>query len=185
MSESPYLEILSTTAKPVSLGELWQQQPLVVALVRHFGCPFCHEQISDLETVQCRLQQLGMRVIVLGNGNPTDAASFQSKHPSFEVFTDPSRRVYRLLGMKHTVFGTIGPEATRHLLRAWRSGFRFSGVRGDAWQQGGVALFVAGRVEYVERLATAGQKLDLQRLVRAAQRWSSTVPVAANVKATG
>jgi peroxiredoxin len=39
---------LDSLEGPVRLSERWSERPLVVAFMRHFGCPFCREHLIQL-----------------------------------------------------------------------------------------------------------------------------------------
>ena len=40
------LTVLRPTGEGVRLGEAWAERPVVLALMRHFGCVFCKDQVS-------------------------------------------------------------------------------------------------------------------------------------------
>ena len=100
-----------------------------------------------------------MTVFVVGTGTAAMAQDFVATHDiEVPVFTDPSREVYRKLGMKR-MFG-INWTSVKQGLAAFKDGHRQTAVAGDVWQQGGVAVFDAdGHVNYVFADQEAGSVL--------------------------
>ncbi len=166
------IEVLDPKGRPVFFGTLWEDKPAVIALVRHFGCLLCFEQVSDMLTLGPDIEAAGARLCVLGNGNPLHASVFMDEAGlSSHVYTDPARIIYKRLAMRHGVFSTVNPTSTRHARRAYRRGFRQVGTRGDPWQQGG-ALVVCpdGTVSFVQRFNVAGDQADLAEIRHAVRR---------------
>jgi hypothetical protein len=65
------------------------------------------------------------------------------------LFTDPTRRTYRALGFRRSVRSALGWSALRNIWRGLRAGSRQRGLKGDAWQQGGVIIVLpSGSVPY-------------------------------------
>lgn len=171
------IEVLTPKSKPVFFGELWREQPAVIAFVRHFGCLLCFEQVADLLTIAEEVRSAGARLCVIGNGNPLHASVFMREAGlETDVFTDPARILYKRLAMRHGVFSTINPTSTRHARRAYQRGFRQTGTRGDPWQQGGVIVACTdGTVAFVQRFSVAGDQADLVEIQRAAKRCADRV----------
>jgi peroxiredoxin len=161
MSRSPHsirhLEVLDTGGRPHTFETLWQERPTLIALVRHFGCPFCHEQVSELIQLLPKLAELSIDFAVLGNGNPHHAADFARRlNLQAPIYTDPARLVYDGLGARGGVRSTIGLESIGRGIDAFRKGFRQRAVQGDRWQQGGVFVINpdgSTRFEYKSRFA--------------------------------
>lgn len=88
---------------------------------------------------------------------------------SFPVYTDPSREVFRLAGMRRT-FG-IGIKTFGRGLRAMKGGFRQGRTQGDAWQQGGVLGVSAGGAVWFEHIdGSAGDHADVGAVLEALRR---------------
>ena len=45
------------TSTGESLSEVAEKQPVLLVFLRHFGCSFCREAISDLSKLKKRLEQ--------------------------------------------------------------------------------------------------------------------------------
>jgi len=83
-----------------------------------------------------------------------------------QVYTDPSRDVFKHAGMKHKLglgFGTISKG-----FRASRAGFRQGKVQGDPKQQGGVLVVgTEGQLLYAHIDNAAGEVLDFAPVLEA------------------
>ena len=96
--------------------------------------------------------------MVIGNGTPEQAGWFaEDVGLTIPVLTDPTLAVHRAVGARRGLLGVLDPRVIFRAVAALRSGFRQSGVRGDATQLGG--LFViegGGRLLYGYRSRFAG-----------------------------
>lgn len=165
-----HVELLTPKSKPVFFGELWRDGPIMLGLVRHFGCIFCAELSFDLLELRNMLQEHRARLVLLGNGNPVHAMEFMTRLGlTRDVYTDPGRVVYDRLEMAHGVRSTINLSSTKHLKRALERGFRQRRTQGDRWQQGGVMLVTqTGDVPWLHRSSIAGDhpsKDDVDRAI--------------------
>lgn len=160
-------ELLDPLGRPTFVEDILAKRPTLLCFLRHFGCLFCFEHAAEVLRVRPKLEAAGGQVVLIGNGNPAHAREFMFEHGLNDgVFTDPSRRLYKALAMKHGMGRTFNVRAVRHAQRAYRSGFQQRGVKGDPWQQGGnVAVSSKGEVIAIQRAEVAGEALALDELV--------------------
>jgi peroxiredoxin len=111
----------------------------------------------------------GAELVVVGNGNAAQAAAFRDEHGlDFPLLTDPSRRTYRTAGLRRSIGATLNPVLLKNAGRAFKKGFRQTGVKGDAWQQGGVFVIDAGgEVVFEQRSKAAGDHADPDAILAA------------------
>ena len=84
----------------------------------------------------------------------------------FPVYTDPDKLTYRFMGFKRS-FG-LGMSSFGHARRAMKKGFAQGMILGDAWQQGGEALFSAkGEVLWSHSASQAGTHSTRKQLLAA------------------
>ena len=82
---------------------------------------------------------LGAQLVVVGNGKPHQAEAFiKDEKLSFPVYVDPELKAYKLAGLRRGVAATFKLSSLGNAFRATRSGHKQTGLKGDAWQQGGV-----------------------------------------------
>ncbi|MBW2540636.1 MAG: hypothetical protein JRF15_00970, partial [Deltaproteobacteria bacterium] len=87
----------------------------------------------------------GVELVIVGNGAANFAAAFRD---DFELdcplLVDPELRAYRAAGLRRGRIEMLSPALPFQALRALRSGFRPTGVRGDVWQLGAVFVIRPG-----------------------------------------
>lgn len=130
---------------------------------------FCREQAARFQSKLKAFELAGAKVIALGNGTAPMAREFVEQFGiGFEVYTDPTRKVYELAGMRR-VF-KLGFKTMRASLRAIKSGHRQGKTKGDAFQQGGILAFDAeGAVIFEHIDAGAGLHADVETVLSAVQ----------------
>ncbi|HMJ14112.1 MAG TPA: peroxiredoxin-like family protein [Polyangiaceae bacterium] len=174
MSENPIADsmVLDSGGTAVPIARLWQGAPAVIGFVRHFGCLLCHEQVSVLRQAQMEIEGRGAKLWIIGNGRAGDARTFALRSGLQDsVFTDPSRALYRALGMKHGVARTFAFESLKNAYRAFQDGHRQSMTKGDPWQQGGtIVVGRGGDLAYVYVSQVAGDHAPLGEVLAAIPR---------------
>ena len=82
--------------------------PVLVVLLRSFGCTFCREAMADVAAVKPQLDAAGVRVAVVHGGSPEEAEPFFAKYRLTDVVrvSDPTLAHYRAFGL-----GRTGPQA--------------------------------------------------------------------------
>lgn len=168
----PHYELLDPLGKPTFLVDVLGGRPTLLCFLRHFGCLFCFEHASGLLSETVALNNQGAQLVFVGNGNPGHAREFMNEYNlSRGVFTDPSRRLYAALEMRHGVNSTLNVSTARHARRAYQRGFRQQGVKGDPWQQGGnVAIGADGTILAIERASVAGGVIPVRSVIDALLR---------------
>jgi peroxiredoxin len=135
---APDAQILDRIGAPARLSERWAEHPAVLVFLRYFGCPFCLAQVVSLREEHVRFARLGAKVVLVGQGTPTDCAAFcDRKHVEFDVFVDPDRVAFRTFGLpERGIMQVASPAALlpwlRHELKAET---RQRGLRGGSFMQ--------------------------------------------------
>ena len=140
------------------LGELWEKQPCVVVMLRHFGCIGCDVTVTGLAPRLAELHAAGARTVLVGNGAPAAIDGFVERHgladKPVDVLTDPSLSVFRAAGLVRSAWATFGPRAIVDYVRAVGAGFVPRPVAGDLLQQGGALVVDAGGRVVFRHVAT-------------------------------
>ncbi|MCP4872741.1 MAG: hypothetical protein GY898_28960 [Proteobacteria bacterium] len=113
---------------------------------------------------------LGAALHVVSNGTVQHLNWFmEDTEPDFDgSWTDPSRKSYDAAGMLRGRLRTLGPKAAAQGLRAARGGHKQKGVKGDAWQQGGVWIVMPdGSVPWTYTNDNAGDHADPDTILTA------------------
>lgn len=164
--------VLDEDAREHRLGDCWARQPVVLVLVRHFGCLFCKQQVAELAKERGRIRALGGELVILGNGGPEHVRWFREDFGvESPVFTDTTAQAYRIAGAKRGFFTGANPRTMLASLRAFAKGYRQSGTRGDRYQQGGVLVIMPdGSMPYRYISRFAGDHPAPEAVVAALER---------------
>ncbi|KAF4597258.1 hypothetical protein EYR40_007710 [Pleurotus pulmonarius] len=98
------LSVVAQSGVRIPFSSIFAAQRTIVIFIRHFWCPNCQDYISQLNrSVDPDLLAIsGMRLVIIGNGAPSMIAKYKQMlniSNSFEVFSDPSSKVYDALRM--------------------------------------------------------------------------------------
>lgn len=133
---------LEAESGSVAVGGLCQSGPLLLVLLRHFGCPLCREQLLVTAEVYRQLEALGIRVVGIGQHIGAEAEAYgRSLGLPFPVYGDTDNTLFRSLSLPRASWWqvTLGPMLRQPILALRR--FRHVGKPGkDVQQLGGVAL---------------------------------------------
>jgi len=81
-----------------------KDDPVLVVLLRSFGCTFCREAMADVAAVTPQLAAAGVRVAFVHGAPPQEAEPFFAKYRLTDVIrvSDPSLAHYRAFGLGRT-----------------------------------------------------------------------------------
>lgn len=132
-----------------TLAELSNKSPILLVMLRHEGCSFCRNAMSDIARLRSRIESVGTR-IVLGHMSSSEGfALFAERYglASITSVADPERHLYTALGLPRARFlQLMGPKVVWALGKAVLSGFMPGKIHGDAMQLPGAFLIHHSRV---------------------------------------
>jgi len=121
---------------------LLQGRDLVVAL-RHQGCTFCRENLSELSKVNYKISESNTTVHILHMGDDEEIEPLIAKYyiGNYKLISDPDGEYYRGLGLSRA--GLSKAFGLREFLRGFKGFFKYGlgPLRGDGLQLGGIFLF--------------------------------------------
>lgn len=144
-----------------SLAEQSQQSPALVTLLRHSGCVFCRQALSDLHAKRAEIEQQGVTLALVHMG-PNDDPMF-AEHGLGDVprFSDPEGRLYAALQLEQGTLRQLFGWRTWWLgFKAWLAGHKVGKLVGNGFQMPGVVLLHHGRVVRAYRHQSAGERPD-------------------------
>jgi len=143
----------------------------MVVFVRHFGCLFCQQQVMKLEEQRQTFADIGVDLVVIGNGAPTFIEGFRERaRYSGVLYTDPQRAAYQALSLRRDLKSSLNVRTIGRALSAFVSGARQVSVQGDAWQQGGIVIVLpSGEIVYRYASEYAGDHPPVGDLLAAAR----------------
>jgi peroxiredoxin len=132
-----------------SLAELSEEHPVLLVFLRHSGCTFCREALSDLSAVRSGVEKNGTKLVLVHMGTVESFAAFTAKYGlgDLPAISDPERRLYRGLGLRRGKLGQLfGWSVWWRGQKSFFEGHRPGALEGDGTQMPGVFLIQRGRV---------------------------------------
>ncbi len=65
---APDATLTDTEGNKVQLSSIWEQKPVVLIFLRHFGCPFCRAQVAQLRSDYARFIKANAEVVCVAMG---------------------------------------------------------------------------------------------------------------------
>lgn len=154
----------STDQHGRSLRALSDERPTLTLLVRHSGCTFCKEALSDLAQQRQRIEEAGLAIAVVSMSDGESLARVASRYGLGDVHlvSDPRRDLYRALELRRGSFMQLfGPSVWWRGLVATLRGHVVGGLDGDGFQLPGAFVLHEGKVIRAYRHKTAADRPDL------------------------
>ncbi|MFA7296635.1 MAG: peroxiredoxin-like family protein [Dehalococcoidia bacterium] len=150
--------VLDVDGAPVRLASTWAERPVVLVLLRHFGCLFCKEQAAEMSAIGDAIAGLGAGLVFVGSGSAQYAKWFQEDYaPRWPVYSDAELVTYRALEARRGFVSSVNPRTIWLGARAILRGFRQGGTQGDQLQQGAVCIVTPnGSMPYLHISEVAG-----------------------------
>jgi peroxiredoxin len=150
----------------------------MVVFLRHAGCTFCRETLSDMRQIRQDLEQLGIQTAIVHMGRPLDGTTMLAKYDLDHMhhFSDPGCRLYRAFGLERGNWSQLFSWAVlkRGLWAGLKEGHGMGKLAGDSFQLPGVFFLSEGRVILSHPTASAAERISYLDLVQQAIRnWES------------
>lgn len=153
------LEMMKTNIG-VSLSELSVEQPVLLVFLRHFGCTFCREALSDLAKQRLTFEEAGIQLVFVHMTTDEVAERYFNRYGFDGVLhiSDPECQYYRDFGLTKGSFNQLFG------LQSWIRGFSAGVVAGhgvgaqlgDGFQMPGVFVIQNKEVinSFIHKLAS-------------------------------
>jgi peroxiredoxin len=84
-----------------SLAHLVNRQQVYLVFLRHFGCTFCREMVSDLAAKRAEISACGPQLAFVHMGTEEKARDFMQHYNLTDAprFCDPDARLYKSFGL--------------------------------------------------------------------------------------
>lgn len=107
---APNIAVQDVDGRVLQLDTLWQDGPLLLTFLRHFGCPMCKAFVAQLREVYPELQSLGVEIATMTMGRPDMTREFcRQQDIPFACLADPERQVYQAYGLIDSLIGATHP----------------------------------------------------------------------------
>ncbi len=173
---------LRRSHRGATLREISAAKPTLVMFLRHTGCTFCREALSELGKKRGIIEGAGSEIAIIHMGSPMDATVKFSQYGLEGVhrFSDPHCELYRAFGLKRGTFCQLfGWKVIRRGIAAAWNGHGIGPLEGDGFQMPGVFRLRDGVIEAAFRAGTAADKPDYVELATGSTEQalrSSTIP---------
>jgi len=148
------------TNKGNTLGELSDRQPVMLVFLRHFGCTFCREALSDIAKERQTIEQEGSNLVFVHMTDNEIADRYFQRYglEGVEHISDPACNYYAAFGLTKGTFNQLFG------LQSWIRGFS-AGVMeghgvglqlGDGFQMPGIFIIHEGVLKdsFIHKLAS-------------------------------
>lgn len=134
-----------------SLLTLSHQRPLLLALLRHTGCPFCVEALDDLRKAKADIDATNTAIaVVFQTGEPEFALKMLERYELHDahLVLDPEQALYDALDIKNgNLWQIFGPHVILRVFQVLAKGLRpYSKAHGSTFRLPGTALIHNGKV---------------------------------------
>lgn len=163
-----------------TLMELSNERPLMVVFLRHFGCSFCREALSDLRQVRSKIEELNFSIALVHMSLPEDAEEMLERYKLRGVhhFCDVQCDFYRSFGLKRgTASQLFGPRLWSRAISAISRGHTVGRLAGDGFRMPGVFFLHRGEIWGSFRHQTAADRPDYLELAHQVKEILEAEPV--------
>jgi peroxiredoxin len=159
------------TESGTSLLALTQATPVLLIFLRHFGCSFCRQAISDVADLREELARRGVRPVFVHLGTPERAKPFFDYYGIGDVerVSDPEAKIYQ-----NAVFQLprIHPALTLLQPSVWVGWFKgalfkhgIGAIKEDGHQMQGIFFLKGPKIVRQFRYRTIADEPDYLKLV--------------------
>ena len=168
-ADDPLRELRTNSGR--RLDDLADQQPQLVMFLRHAGCTFCRQALSDLSKQRAELEQLGVGIVLvhLGEEEP-DTDEFFGGYGMDDLprISDPECRLYRQFGLDLGGFSQLFGLRVwlRGLVAGLLNGHGIGAARGNTFQMPGAYVYHHGQISAGFRHNFASDRPDYVELIQ-------------------
>ncbi|HMI52492.1 MAG TPA: SelL-related redox protein [Candidatus Saccharimonadales bacterium] len=133
-----------------SLAALSAARPVFLVFLRHFGCTFCREMVSDLADRRGEIAARGPQLAFVHMGTEDKARDFMQGYNLADVprFGDPAARLYKSFGLSRIpIRQFFNSETILRMIFAIVDGHFGFFPAGDIQQMPGVFLIENGEIQ--------------------------------------
>lgn len=143
-------------------SERSKQAPILVVFLRHSGCTFCREMISELRQSAEELKKLEIKTIVVQMGT-----SDLGLPKDWEVISDPGRALYRLAGLERGEWAQLFSfkVLARGFVAGVLKGHGVGPLDGDGFMMSGALLWKNGKLSFTWKPKEVSERLPIAQIL--------------------
>jgi peroxiredoxin len=146
-----------------TLGSRVSQSATFLVFLRHFGCTFCREAVSEISEKREAIESQGARLAFVHLGTEEKAQWFFKPYGLLDVprFSDPQGQLYQAFGLvRAELRHFLNLTSIRRLITAAFSGHFAAYPEGDIQRMPGVFLIERGPIRKAFRHTLISDKPD-------------------------
>jgi len=159
------------TESGASLLALTEASPVLLIFLRHFGCSFCRQAISDVADLHAELASRGVRPVFVHLGTPERAKPFFDYYGIGDVerVSDPEAKTYQnpvfLLPRIHPALTLLQPSVWVGWLKGALFKHGIGAIKEDGHQMQGIFFLKGPKIVRQFRYRTIADEPDYLKLV--------------------
>lgn len=137
------------TSTGETLAALSDKSPVLLVLLRHEGCTFCRNAMSDIARLRRQIEEAGTRIVLAHMSTAEGFAAFAGRYGLADIpaVEDPQCSLYKGLGLRRgRLMQLIGPRVLWAWLKSTVAGHLPGKIKGDPLQLPGAFLLHHGQV---------------------------------------
>lgn len=159
------------TNRGETLYEMSEKENILLVFVRHFGCTFCRETVSEIAKLEKSIQGKKLTPVFVHMSDPAFGDQFFAQYYTHPVshISDPQRFLYKSLDLKRGSLGQLfGPKVwIRGLWAGIFKGHGIGATEGDYLQLGGYFILSRGQIVFEHKTRAAAEFFELEILPEA------------------
>lgn len=164
--EALCLPVSGVGLAPGTLQDQLGEGITLLVFLRHFGCMFCRETISDLRSAS-EADADFPRVLFFFQGSATEGRAFLRRYwPGVCAVADPDLRLYEMFGVRRaSLTEALGPAVLIGARsRAKKKGHENGSRMGDIWRMPGVFAVEGDEILWSQKPRHAADHPDFGRI---------------------
>jgi peroxiredoxin len=159
------------TESGASLLALAEASPVLLVFLRHFGCSFCRQAISDVADLKGELDKRGVRPVFVHLGTPERAKPFFDYYGIGDVerVSDPEALIYQdpvfALPRMHPALTLLQPSVWVGWLKGAFFKHGIGAIKEDGHQMQGIFFLKGAKIVRQFRYKTIADEPDYLKLV--------------------
>ncbi len=159
------------TESGASLLELAEASPVLLIFLRHFGCSFCRQAISDIADLKGELDKRGVRPVFVHLGTPERAKPFFEYYGIGDVerVSDPEAAIYRnpvfAISRIHPALTLLQPAVWMGWLKGALFKHGIGAIKEDGEQMQGIFFLKGPKIVREFRYKTIADEPNYLKLV--------------------
>lgn len=163
-AENHQLDFVDKAPTKAELERLSIDRPIMILFLRHFGCTFCREALTDIAEQRASIEARDVRVVLAHMASEREGRWWLAKYglENIAAISDPEKKLYAEFGLKRgNIMELLGPKVWyRGFKAAILDGHWVGRLIGDGLQMPGLFLLDNGKISWGYRYRNAADRPD-------------------------